>query len=445
MDLVICELIGKGAHGSVYSCKDGNGTKYALKRVSNSEQYGCICLLECSILSSILHPNLSHAISISTFSHYTDIVLEMAKGDLEGMKVEPTYLKENIFQVCSAIACLHKEQIVHGDIKAANILVYENDNVKLSDFSLSQRVFSDTLYRDIISTPSHRPPEVWMKKGWNMSVDMWSLGCTIYEMVYGRSLFGFNETIQGYLSELELFAKVTKQISPLSPLSPSFSPLSPPLSPSFSPLSPSFSPLSPSFSPSTSLSSFNKLFNLNEEEKKEDSQDNKKKIEKKEDEREKEIREKEIREKERREINEIILSLLRIDPSERPTIFQLLSHNLFKDCMRESYLKYVIPESSISTSSQERAYDFFRHFFFEGGKSKNNSESQIVEKIRMSIEIFKRLIGMKIKESDLLFSIIIIVSKIISKSIPKISVNNKAIMKVEVDILTRLSYRVHIL
>lgn len=425
MDLVICELIGKGAHGSVYSCKDGNGTKYALKRVSNSEQYGCICLLECSILSSILHPNLSHAISISTFSHYTDIVLEMAKGDLEGMKVEPTYLKENIFQVCSAIACLHKQQIVHGDIKAANILVYENDNVKLSDFSLSQRVFSDTLYRDIISTPSHRPPEVWMKKGWNMSVDMWSLGCTIYEMVYGRSLFGFNETIQGYLSELELFAKVTKQISSFSPLSPSFSPSSPSFSPS----------LSPSFSPSTSLSSFNKLFNLNEEEKKEDSQDNKKKIEKKEDEREKEIR----------EINEIILSLLRIDPSERPTIFQVLSHNLFKDCMRESYLKYVIPESSISTSSQERAYDFFRHFFFEGGKSKNNSESQIVEKIRMSIEIFKRLIGMKIKESDLLFSIIIIVSKIISKSIPKISVNNKAIMKVEVDILTRLSYRVHIL
>ncbi|CUG89460.1 protein kinase, putative [Bodo saltans] len=99
------------------------------------------------------------------------------------------------FQLCFAIDFLHKSNIVHRDLKPDNILVWLDDEVPLNsslfvaDFGLArnQTHSSSTWY---ICTRYYRPPEVVIRKGTpDSSIDVWSLGCILYELVTHDVLF----------------------------------------------------------------------------------------------------------------------------------------------------------------------------------------------------------------------------------------------------------------
>ena len=103
-------------------------------------------------------------------------------------------LRKWVWELASAVLCLHKEGIIHADIKPANVLVYGND-LKLGDMTLATRIRTSdgTLIRHRLrlGTPRYRAPEVRTKSrdGWSAPADAWSLGCTIYEMAYGKPFF----------------------------------------------------------------------------------------------------------------------------------------------------------------------------------------------------------------------------------------------------------------
>ena len=183
-------ILGKGSYGTVYLCHDNNsGQEYAVKCIK-SKKLGVPALMECMIMSSIYHPNLNSAIKISFVSKKIYILQELAISDLKVYRrkniISEDICHRWIFMLIQAVYCLHSNNIIHGDIKASNVLVYDN-RIKLTDFTLSTK--SNWSNKHLVCTASHRPLEVWLGDKWDKKVDIWALGCTIYELIYGKNLF----------------------------------------------------------------------------------------------------------------------------------------------------------------------------------------------------------------------------------------------------------------
>lgn len=86
---------------------------------------------------------------------------------------------------------MHSNGIAHRDIKGANILVTDTGIVKLADFGASKQrqLNEDSLdrpFQSLKGTPCFMAPEVIRQKGYGSRADIWSLGCTILEMIAGR-------------------------------------------------------------------------------------------------------------------------------------------------------------------------------------------------------------------------------------------------------------------
>lgn len=195
--------LGSGAYGKVYECMDENQVHMAVK-VINIVNSGLPCLMEAAIMASIHHPYLHHATKISCTTKSLYIVSELARCDLakytrldkQGILPSIETLRKWTFQLIQAVHCLHKQQLIHCDIKAANVLYFpDEDVVRLTDFTLATRVFEGApLRRHTICTSTHRALEVLFNKEWSFPVDIWSLGCTLYEIAYGTPLFPYQGT-----------------------------------------------------------------------------------------------------------------------------------------------------------------------------------------------------------------------------------------------------------
>ena len=182
--------IGKGGYGTVYKCVDDNGNELAVKCIENTNE-GISCLMETSIMSIIQHPNINRALKIYSTFNKLYIVQELALCDLNQWRHTHSPSSEQIkfltHSLLQAVNCLHNNNIIHGDIKASNILIYNNNTIKLSDFTLATRNNWPNNY--LVCTCTHRPLEVWLDRKWNEKIDIWALGCTFFELVYGFSLF----------------------------------------------------------------------------------------------------------------------------------------------------------------------------------------------------------------------------------------------------------------
>ena len=139
--ITLDKQLGKGAYGTVYSCHDENDIELAVKCIK-TKKFGVPCLIEASIMSVIHHPNLTKALKIHSTPQKLYIVQEIAVSDLRAYRMNSDMISENICckwiqMMLQGISCLHRYGIIHGDIKASNILVYQNDSIKISDFTLS--------------------------------------------------------------------------------------------------------------------------------------------------------------------------------------------------------------------------------------------------------------------------------------------------------------------
>jgi len=96
-----------------------------------------------------------------------------------------------VVKVLSGLDYLHHNDIVHGDLKAANVLVTKNGDVKLSDFgvSLYQRTVEYGV-KTISYPPNWAAPEVIKLKNATKKSDVWSLGCTVIELLTGQPPYG---------------------------------------------------------------------------------------------------------------------------------------------------------------------------------------------------------------------------------------------------------------
>lgn len=119
------------------------------------------------------------------------IVMEFAdKGDVDSQisefKKKGGFIPENdiwnIFVQCiQGLHHLHKQTIIHRDIKCANVFQSKNGCVKLGDLNVS-KIANNQLLKTQTGTPYYASPEVWDNKPYSSKCDIWSLGCVIYEL-----------------------------------------------------------------------------------------------------------------------------------------------------------------------------------------------------------------------------------------------------------------------
>jgi serine/threonine protein kinase len=90
-----------------------------------------------------------------------------------------------IYQVLQGMAYLHQQGTVHRDIKGANILTTKDGLAKLADFGVATRI-TNLGDQSVVGTPNWMAPEVIELNGASTASDIWSLGCTIIELLTGK-------------------------------------------------------------------------------------------------------------------------------------------------------------------------------------------------------------------------------------------------------------------
>ena len=185
------EPLGKGSYGSVYRCMNDRGAILAIKCIKTSKDTGIQSLVEICIMSSLKHPHLNSALYVNISDDMMYIAQELAISDLQkwtkGKCATDDTLLSWTKSLVLAVDHLHKNHMVHGDIKSSNVLLFPNGTIRLCDFTLSI-LLKRKSYDHRVCTCTHRPLEVWLGHSWDTSIDMWALGCTLYEIGFGSLL-----------------------------------------------------------------------------------------------------------------------------------------------------------------------------------------------------------------------------------------------------------------
>ncbi len=148
---------------------------------------------EIQLLSHIIHKNIIKYYYVIKTETTIQIFLEYCSGGSLAKKIE-VYgpLKEEdirnyVEQILYGLNYLHSYNIIHRDIKGANILLTQDDIIKLTDFGSAKMLCTEDLYHSLKGTPNWLAPEVLKKAEYSIYSDVWSLGCTIIELACGNN------------------------------------------------------------------------------------------------------------------------------------------------------------------------------------------------------------------------------------------------------------------
>jgi len=190
----VTELLGKGGMGVVYRATDAvRGRDVALKMLRgeglNTTSLG-LFKAEFMTLGTLHHPNIAAVYDFARRQGTRDFffTMELIAGQNALKATEHASLPEILgigLQVLRALAYLHTREVIHLDLKPANILVSMDERVRLVDFGIASSTYAQANGR--YATPLYMAPEL-LREGAEIDrrADLYSLGVTLFELVFRR-------------------------------------------------------------------------------------------------------------------------------------------------------------------------------------------------------------------------------------------------------------------
>ncbi|KAF8201411.1 kinase-like domain-containing protein [Pholiota molesta] len=206
--------LGEGTFGEVHKAiHKSTGTVVALKRIlmhNEKEGMPVTALREIKILKALKHPCIVNILDMFVVrSNEKDplsvyMVFPYMDHDLAGLlenervKLQPSHIKLYMKQLLEGTEYMHRNHILHRDMKAANLLISNNGTLRIADFGLARtyatsvanappnatsRTGRDRRYTNCVVTRWYRPPELLLgARNYGGEVDMWGIGCVLGEM-----------------------------------------------------------------------------------------------------------------------------------------------------------------------------------------------------------------------------------------------------------------------
>ncbi|KAG8554575.1 hypothetical protein GDO81_003835 [Engystomops pustulosus] len=233
--------IGQGTFGEVFKAKHRQtGKKVALKKVlmeNEKEGFPITALREIKILQLLKHENVVNLIEIcrtkvsptaNQYNRYKGsifLVFDFCEHDLAGLlsnthvKFTLAEIKKVMQMLLNGLYYIHRNKILHRDMKAANVLITRDGVLKLADFGLA-RAFSlaknsqPNRYTNRVVTLWYRPPELLLgERIYGPPIDLWGAGCIMAEM-WTRSPIMQGNTEQHQLTLIsQLCGSITPEVS----------------------------------------------------------------------------------------------------------------------------------------------------------------------------------------------------------------------------------------
>uniref|UniRef100_A0A8C4T6P3 non-specific serine/threonine protein kinase n=1 Tax=Erpetoichthys calabaricus TaxID=27687 RepID=A0A8C4T6P3_ERPCA len=177
---------------------------------------------EGQIQQMIRHPNITQLFDILETENFYYLIMELCLGGslmqkiYEQKRLEESEAQKYVKQLMMAVDHLHRVGVVHRDLKIENLLLDEENNIKLIDFGLSNCA-GILGYSDPFSTqcgsPAYAAPELLSRKKYGPKVDVWSIGVNMYAMLTGMLPF----TVEPFNLRALYQKMVDKEMNPLPP------------------------------------------------------------------------------------------------------------------------------------------------------------------------------------------------------------------------------------
>ncbi|ESO01791.1 hypothetical protein HELRODRAFT_186407 [Helobdella robusta] len=194
--------VGSGAYGQVCSAYDTERKiKVAIKKLARPFQtpiHAKRAFREIRLLKHMHHENVIGLLDVFTPTVHTKdfedvyMVSLLMGADLNNIvktqRLSDDHVQFLIYQILRGLKYIHSAGIIHRDLKPSNIAVNEDCELKILDFGLARH--TDDEMTGYVATRWYRAPEImlnWMH--YNQTVDVWSVGCILAELIMGKPLF----------------------------------------------------------------------------------------------------------------------------------------------------------------------------------------------------------------------------------------------------------------
>ncbi|PNF26119.1 Mitogen-activated protein kinase 14B [Cryptotermes secundus] len=194
--------VGSGAYGQVCSAVDTKmHVKVAIKKLARPFQSAVHAKRTYRELRMLKHMNHENVIGLLDVFHPSTslddfqqvyLVTHLMGADLNNIvrtqKLSDDHVQFLVYQILRGLKYIHSAGIIHRDLKPSNIAVNEDCELKILDFGLARPTENEMT--GYVATRWYRAPEImlnWMH--YNQTVDIWSVGCIMAELLTGRTLF----------------------------------------------------------------------------------------------------------------------------------------------------------------------------------------------------------------------------------------------------------------
>jgi len=200
----ILNELGQGAMGVVYRAKDPLIDRIvAIKTINltladdEKEEYEGRFYQEAKAAGRLSHPNIVTIFDVGKSGDVAYIAMEFLEGrhlrdilnDDPHMPIEQVL--DLVAQIARGLAYAHENEVIHRDVKPANIMIVRDGHVKITDFGIARMASAAVRTQTgmVLGSPKYMSPEQVLGKAIDQRSDVFSLGVTLYEMLTGHAPF----------------------------------------------------------------------------------------------------------------------------------------------------------------------------------------------------------------------------------------------------------------